>query len=169
MPHGLTLIPSHQSLTSYSRRLMTFEYRPTCPADYPVEGIQKLVSRKKTRSAWKFHSAWMKYTEKGDPGRRFLLCLRWIRDHCLCHECDPFRRHRWWTCEDLITGDRCLVNGHCIEGVRKHLPYPYRSPPHFPRKWDIPLSCSSEFQQDRGFFMGWWLQPIRNWEPRAMY
>ena len=128
MPHGLTLIPSHQSLTSYSRRLMTFEYRPTCPADFPVEGIQKLVSRKKTRSAWKFHSAWMKYTEKGDPGRRFLLCLRWIRDHCLCHECDPFRRHRWWTCEDLITGDRCLVNGHCIEGVRKHLPYPYRSP-----------------------------------------
>ena len=27
-------------------------------------------------------------------------------------------------------------------------------PPHFPRKWDIPLSCSSEFQQDRGFFIG---------------
>ena len=51
MPHGLTLIPSHQSLTLYSRRLMTFEYRPTCPADFPVEGIQKLVSRKKTRSA----------------------------------------------------------------------------------------------------------------------
>ena len=43
--------PSHQSLTLYSRRLMTFEYRPTCPADFPVEGIQKLVSRKKTRSA----------------------------------------------------------------------------------------------------------------------
>ena len=40
--------PSHQSLTLYSRRLMTFEYRPTCPADFPVEGIQKLVSRKKT-------------------------------------------------------------------------------------------------------------------------
>lgn len=46
---------------------------------FPVEEFRRLFLERKPEVHENFHSAWMKYTEKGDHGRRFLL----IRDQDL--------------------------------------------------------------------------------------
>ena len=66
------LLTPHSSLnpTVYPRP-MTLAYMPRCPADPSLEGIQKLCSRKDQKRT-NFIVKWMKYTEKGNPGRRFI-------------------------------------------------------------------------------------------------
>ena len=81
-------------LSTVYPRPMTLAYMPRCPADPSLEGIQKLCSRKDQKRT-NFIVKWMKYTEKGDPGWRFIR----IRAR---KEMDRDSKHSLWMVSKML-------------------------------------------------------------------